>query len=110
MQDGGDRLITLLNNDFLTFDATSDDAGLRSSCSAISNHVIDGKAYPAIPDGQAQGYWSSTLTSLDAGSKHCMAGVDQHNDRLIKQATGEFGAAGTSFHKLYDRLLALAPR
>jgi len=74
MQDGGDRLITSLNNDFLTFDSTDDDAGLRASCSAVGVHVADGKAYPAIPDGQAQGYWSSMLASLDAAAKDCVAG------------------------------------
>jgi hypothetical protein len=86
------------------------DAGLRASCAALSLDMDDARAYAAVPDAQAQGYWSSMIASLGAGAKDCVAGVDQHNSRLIKKATDEIAAGSASFRKLFDRLTALAPR
>ncbi len=112
---GGADHLRRINDDVLAFDSggltgSARDARLRARCASLQQDVQAAQAYKPIPDTEAQQAWTATLDAFDRGGADCVAGVDQHDADLIGKATDEFERGGVNFHKVFDRLTALAPK
>ena len=88
---GGEARIKDLTDDASSVNGLSmgpSDA-LAPACQKTLTDVAKAEKYGAIPDEDAQEFWSDTLASFKRGASDCTAGAKKQDDALVSQGVVE---------------------
>jgi hypothetical protein len=104
---GGDARITALRADFGAIGKAAgsvDMPGMKAGCSTLVVDVDKAQHYAALPDAEAQRYWSAALDRYAKGAATCVKGASNVDGDLLKQANDEIMQGGAELTKATARV------
>jgi hypothetical protein len=81
---------------------------LRAACGVTRRDVRAARAYPAVPDAQAQQAWRSALAGAERGARDCLTGASRKDADLVRAGADRLTAAGSRLNQVTVRLATLA--
>jgi hypothetical protein len=103
---GNDQMKTMGTDIIAVFTAgrANDTTTMGSRCASVHSEAQGLRSYGAVPDTEAQGYWSALLSDELQASSDCLTGLRANDSALIKRADSEFALGDSEFTKFKVRM------